>query len=215
MEGRKLVPWIVMLVELQAWLVRGSLSTVALFVTIEESGNADAVVDLELAGALVSAYFLGYSILLVPAGFAAQLFGGHRTLALSICGIALALLLAPLFGRGGLIVCIFMCGACASPLMPGKSVILSNWFTKSEIAEALTIVKSGNLFGKIASGSIAVGIAGRFGWRAVLQFNGFSALLVLAAWLVLLRESPESSSGSHVQERKKNDHRSKCHYYRS
>ena len=172
------VPWVCLLLELQAWLLRGSLSTVALYVTAE--GDYDA------RGRIISSYYLGYSLFLLPAGIATQILGGHRVLALGLASMCVALLLAPSFGVNGLSACLFACGACTSPLMPGKSMLLTRWFARSETAEALAIIKSGNLLGKIFSSVAAVFLAERYGWEAVVYANGASSAVVLALWCALL-----------------------------
>jgi ACS family sodium-dependent inorganic phosphate cotransporter len=145
-----------------------------LFMKEDKTSFPDGITEAEEAQ-IVGAYFLGYGLLLVPAGALAKIIGGHRCLVYSLIGIGIALLILPTcasYGPSAMAWSLMLVGALSSPFMPARLTMLAKWMPKDENAEALTIIKNGNLLGKIFGAQLSMMLASAFGWSSVFYCLG-------------------------------------------
>jgi ACS family sodium-dependent inorganic phosphate cotransporter len=160
--------------ELINWLIRQAIPALMLFMKEDKTAFPHGISEAEEA-VIVGAYFSGYGLMLVPAGALAKVLGGHRCLIYSLVGIGLALMAVPTcarFGASAVAWSLALVGALSSPFMPARLTLLAKWMPKDENAEALTIIKNGNLLGKIFGAMLANLLAGAFGWTNVFYFIG-------------------------------------------
>jgi MFS family permease len=62
--------------------------------------------DKEVQGLILSAFFLGYAVLQIPAGYIAVRFGGVRCISASVLGASLLSLLVPMVSARAICRCV-------------------------------------------------------------------------------------------------------------
>ena len=105
-----------------------------------------------LQGAVMSAFFLGYLILQIPAGYLSDRFGGKWVLGLGVIFWSLFTLLTPvaaMLGISALLICRFLMGVAESVTWPSIYALYSQWIHPDRRAFAVGLMNSG-----IAGGSV-------------------------------------------------------------
>jgi ACS family glucarate transporter-like MFS transporter len=137
---------------------------------------------LDQVGLALSAFFLSYTLMQVPAGTLAQRFGAKWTLTLIAAGWSLALAACAL-ARGfvELYAARIALGALQAGIFSCATLILSVWYPASRRGLATALLNSFMLAGG-ASGSMLTGVlVGPVGWRGVFAAYAVPGLL-WAAW---------------------------------
>ncbi len=135
-------------------------------------------------GFLLSAFFAGYTLAMIPAGLLADAFGPRRVFAAcmtwwSLCTGATAFA-ASLTGLGA---ARFLLGVGESGTAPCINGTLVRWFPRGEYSRATSLCWSGGYAGPIIAFPLASLLLHHYGWRAI--FLGFTLLgfLWLPFWL--------------------------------
>ena len=105
-----------------------------------------------IQGAVMSAFFAGYVILQVPAGYLADRYGGKWVLGLGVLSWSLFTLLTPLsavLGINMLLACRFLMGVAEAVTWPSIYSLYSRWVHPDRRASAVGLMNSG-----IAGGSV-------------------------------------------------------------
>jgi ACS family glucarate transporter-like MFS transporter len=155
-----------------------------------------------MSGALMSAYFVGYTMGQIPWGLLADRHGSRRVMASSILGIACATLL---FGRAAVFwqaaVTRFLSGLLgAGVFVPGVRLV-SGWFPEESRGTALGLLSVGGSLGLVSASWLAPYAATQLGWRTTIAVFGALGVASSAAIYLALRDKPgQASSPSLLQD---------------
>lgn len=140
--------------------------------------------DTAQAGWVLSGFFLGYTLLMVPAGLAAQRFGTRTVFASCMAWWSLFTLLTPLprslAGLGAMRVLLGVGESGTASCINGTLV---RWFPPGEYSRAAAICWSAGYAGPILAVPAATWLLHRFGWPAIFYSFGLIGFLWLPLWL--------------------------------
>ena len=164
-------------------VLNNSYSTVVALIKEELS------LSYTMSGALMSAYFTGYTIGQIPWGTLADRYGPRRIMAASILGTASATVL---FGVANsfwqILVTRFLSGLLgAGVFVPGVKLV-SAWFSPGSRGTALGVVSVGGSIGLVIASWLTPYTALSMGWRGAMTASGVIGILSSAAILLSLRD---------------------------
>lgn len=175
--------------QLSNTVIRQSLPTLILFMGLE-FGFADV-----RKSALLGAFFPGYLMTQLPAGWAAQRYGPKIIFTLNLLGHTLCLALPAAAAASNpmwLYTCLTALGLAQGPLIPVQGALKTNWLTKGPSrAWALRVIGLGNrLAGPLANWLVPSLAATRFGWRSVAYLWGTFSGVFAVVWHCLAADAP-------------------------
>ena len=156
--------------------------------------KTDYALTYTQSGALMSAYFVGYTIGQIPWGLAADRYGSRRVMALSVLGVSLS---TSLFGLAPnyltILVTRFLAGLLgAGVFVPGVRLV-SSWFNSEERGSALGAINIGGSTGMILASWAVPFVAISLGWKSSLSFMGLIGVLsAVSIWFLLKDRQSES-----------------------
>lgn len=151
-----------------------------------------------LSGALMSSYFVGYTIGQIPWGYLADRFGSRLVMTLSVIGIALSTVLFGLsFDIWQAILSRFLAGLLGAGIFVPGVRLISSWFSPKGRGSALGILSVGGSIGLIAASWLTPLLAMRLGWRRSMAIFGILTILSSAViwWTLRDRRGARSSTG--------------------
>ena len=155
----------------------------------------DLALSYTMSGALMSAYFAGYTVGQIPWGLLADRHGSRRVMASSILGIACATLL---FGRATVFwhaaAARFLSGLLGAGVFVPAVRLVSGWFPAESRGTALGILSIGGSFGLVSASWLAPHAATQLGWRATIAVFGLLGVTSSATIYVALRDKPGQAS---------------------
>lgn len=169
--------------------------------TIEESIQVTPV-QLDLAG---GAFFFAYTLLQVPSGWLAKLWGPRVALSLYAAGWSGALAcLAAATGFTGLLVGRLILGALQAGIFPCATLILASWYPASLRGTATALLNSFMLFGDAAGGVLCGQLLepdGPLTWQGVFLLYSVPGFVWAVLFYLWFRDRPEDHSWVNLQER--------------
>lgn len=149
-------------------------------------------------GWVLSAFFAGYALAMIPVGLAAQAFGPRRVFALSLGSWSLFTLAMPLSRTPAMLgVLRFLLGVGESGTAACINGTLARWFPPAEYARAAGLCWSGGYAAPLIAFPVASFLALHFGWRAIFVAFGLAGLLWLPLWLRVAEPAgPAGAAGS-------------------
>lgn len=148
-----------------------------------------------MSGALMSAYFVGYTLGQIPWGLLADRHGSRRVMAASILGIACA---TTLFGRATVFwhaaAARFLSGILGAGVFVPAVRLVSGWFPPESRGTALGLLSTGGSVGLITASWLAPYAATMLGWRATIIVSGVLGVASSAAIYLALRDKPGQTS---------------------
>ena len=161
-------------------------------------------------GWIFSTFLLGYALMQVPGGWAADRFGPRRVLTLAILwwsvftaltGLVPSLPLVRWIGLpGAFIVVRFLVGVGEAACSPTMNKLVANWMGSHRrgIGASFSIIGIG-LGGAITPPLISW-IMQHWGWRSSFYISGFIGLAFAAFWYYYVRNTPEGHPGVNENE---------------
>jgi len=154
-----------------------------------------------LSGALMSSYFVGYTMGQIPWGYLADRFGSRRTITLSTIGIASSTML---FGLSTsvwqAIASRFLSGLLGAGIFVPSVRLVSSWFSPGERGTALGLLSIGGSIGLIAASWVVPFFGSRLGWRGPIVILGLIGILTSAViWSTLRDRKDWTSPAEHRQ----------------
>ncbi|CAK0890433.1 unnamed protein product [Prorocentrum cordatum] len=144
---------------------------------------------------LLSAFPLGYMLMQVPGGTAADVFGARAVMAAVLLSTAGGtVLFAQLASFPTMWATVFGMGLMQGPLFPVTGVVLSKWVPGKERARATAAAELGNPLGALVALFVVPTVATLVGWRAALALLGSATAGFAATWWQLGADGPESCS---------------------
>lgn len=163
------------------------------------------IVEPDKEGILLAAFFCGYIVTQVPGGWAAQVWGGRRVLAVGSVVWSVCTFLIPLATTAGFWWVVLLrvgLGLGEGVCFPSIHVLVSRWVPESEKSRAVAIITAGAYLGNI----VAIGVSGElirspyFGWRYAFYIFGIFGLVWNFGWHFFARHEHEHIAPDAVKE---------------
>jgi ACS family glucarate transporter-like MFS transporter len=142
-------------------------------------------------GWMQTIFFIGYSLMQIPGGMLAEIFGHRRIVTLAVSwwsaftaltaygsGLVSFLLIRGLFGLG------------EGPIFPSFTSFIYEWYNKTEKAKASSLFLSGVFLGPVVGPSVTVGLMLAFGWRSVFVIFGLAGFIFALVWWLFDTQTP-------------------------
>jgi len=157
--------------------------------TVLELIKGELALTYTMSGALMSSYFVGYTIGQIPWGFLADRYGSRRVMAASILGIASStLLFSAASGFWQAIVARLFSGLLgAGVFVPGVRLV-SDWFASDRRGTALGLLSVGGSMGLIVSSWVVPLASITLGWRGTLAAAGTMGVVASVLIFMTLRD---------------------------
>jgi MFS transporter, ACS family, solute carrier family 17 (sodium-dependent inorganic phosphate cotransporter), other len=192
---------------LPAWGRRHSVLAmcfVAMFIAYSDRVNISvaSVAMLEelhwnetVKGTVLSAFFIGYLLFMIPAGWLAERYGGKRVLACAVIWWSVCTLITPWAASVSLPVLIAArigLGLGEAAVLPATYELFSRWVAAPERSRAMTRFLSGIPVGQIAGFVVTGWLTGHYGWPTSFYLFGAIGLAWAVTWLRGFDNDPAS-----------------------
>ena len=158
-------------------------------------------VTTEEMGMLMSAFFLCYALLQIPAGFISDKFGQRKILGLSVFWWSIATGLTGLAsGFKSFLLCRMVLGIGEAGAYPSNAAITRKWFPKSERATVAGLFDSGQKFGGAFGIPVLTWLMITVGWRETFAILGVLGVIWAIVWYVFFRDNPAEHKGVNAAE---------------
>jgi len=145
-------------------------------------------------GWVLSGFFAGYALLMIPAGMMADRFGPKRVFAIAMAWWSLLTAFTPLPRTlAALTAMRFFMGAGESGTFPSMNGILVRWFPRQEYSRVTGFCWSGGYAGSIVGVPLGSLILATLGWRAVFWIFAVIGIVWVPLWYWSVTDQPEQS----------------------
>ena len=162
--------------------------SIAIIPMAEDNGWSPTV-----QGAVMSAFFLGYVTLQVPAGYLSDRFGGKWVLGLGVLFWSLFTLLTPASAALGitvLLACRFLMGVAEAVTWPSIYSLYSRWVHPDRRASAVGLMNSGISGGAVIALICTPWLISVWSWQGAFYLYGVLGILWFAVWAPMARSRP-------------------------
>ena len=162
--------------------------SIAIIPMAEDNGWSPTV-----QGAVMSAFFLGYVTLQIPAGYLSDRFGGKWVLGLGVLFWSLFTLLTPASAALGitvLLACRFLMGVAEAVTWPSIYSLYSRWVHPDRRASAVGLMNSGISGGSVIALICTPWLISVWSWQGAFYLYGLLGILWFAVWAPLARSRP-------------------------
>ncbi len=162
--------------------------SIAIIPMAEDNGWSPTV-----QGAVMSAFFLGYVTLQIPAGYLSDRFGGKWVLGLGVLFWSLFTLLTPASAALGitvLLACRFLMGVAEAVTWPSIYSLYSRWVHPDRRASAVGLMNSGISGGSVIALICTPWLISVWSWQGAFYLYGLLGVLWFAVWASLARSRP-------------------------
>jgi len=166
--------------------------SIAIIPMAEENGWSPTV-----QGAVMSAFFLGYVTLQIPAGYLSDRFGGKWVLGLGVLFWSLFTLLTPASAALGisiLLACRFLMGVAEAVTWPSIYSLYSRWVHPNRRASAVGLMNSGIAGGSVVALICTPWLISVWSWQGAFYLYGLLGILWFAVWAPLARSRPAGNT---------------------
>lgn len=149
--------------------------------------------DTSQMGWVLSGFFMGYTLFMIPAGRLVDHFGPKRVFAAGVAWWSIFTALTPFPKPVAGLTCIrAIMGVGQSGTIPSINRSLVNWFPRQEYSRAFGFSYSGGFAGPILAFPLASLLLHALGWRSVFFIFALLGGLWLPFWLLGATDKPES-----------------------
>ena len=144
-------------------------------------------------GAVMSAFFLGYVTLQIPAGYLSDRFGGKWVLGLGVLFWSLFALLTPASAALSitvLLACRFLMGVAEAVTWPSIYSLYSRWVHPDRRASAVGLMNSGISGGSVIALICTPWLISVWSWQGAFYLYGLLGILWFAVWAPLAQSRP-------------------------
>ena len=162
--------------------------SIAIIPMAEENGWSPTV-----QGAVMSAFFLGYVTLQIPAGYLSDRFGCKWVLGLGVLFWSLFTLLTPASAALGisiLLACRFLMGVAEAVTWPSVYSLYSRWVHPDRRASAVGLMNSGISGGSVIALICTPWLISVWSWQGAFYLYGLLGILWFAIWAPIARSRP-------------------------
>ena len=133
----------------------------------------ELVLNYTWAGALMSGYFVGYTLGQIPWGIISDKYGSRRAMTLSVLGVSLSTLLFGYSSNIQMAVAFrFLSGLLGAGIFVPSVKLVSSWFDSEERGTALGLLNIGGSTGNIAASWAVPLLSASMSWRGSLKLMG-------------------------------------------
>ena len=162
--------------------------SIAIIPMAEDNGWSPTV-----QGAVMSAFFLGYVTLQIPAGYLSDRFGGKWVLGLGVLFWSLFTLLTPASAALGitvLLACRFLMGVAEAVTWPSIYSLYSRWVHPDRRASAVGLMNSGISGGSVIALICTPWLISVWSWQGAFYLYGLLGVIWFVMWAPLARSRP-------------------------
>ena len=162
--------------------------SIAIIPMAEDNGWSPTV-----QGAVMSAFFLGYVTLQIPAGYLSDRFGGKWVLGLGVLFWSLVTLLTPASAALGitvLLACRFLMGVAEAVTWPSIYSLYSRWVHPDRRASAVGLMNSGISGGSVIALICTPWLISVWSWQGAFYLYGLLGVIWFVMWAPLARSRP-------------------------
>ena len=162
--------------------------SIAIIPMAEDNGWSPTV-----QGAVMSAFFLGYVTLQIPAGYLSDRFGGKWVLGLGVLFWSLFTLLTPASAALGitvLLACRFLMGVAEAVTWPSIYSLYSRWVHPDRRASAVGLMNSGISGGSVIALICTPWLISVWSWQGAFYLYGLLGVVWFVVWAPLARSRP-------------------------
>lgn len=144
-------------------------------------------------GYVLSSFFVGYLLAMIPTGWLANRYGGKLLLGVALIGWSLFTFLTPIaagVSLGALLLTRVLMGMGEAASFPGVYNLLGRWIPKQEKSRAAAVNLTGIPLGTIFALSTTGLLVSAYGWQSVFFVFGASGLLFAVVWLRVVHAKP-------------------------
>lgn len=159
--------------------------------------------DPALVGVILSAFFWGYAVMQVPAGWLADRFRTDVLLVVSAIFWGIFQIITGFLWSGRAFMFVrALLGVSKSPMYPASTKMQAIWLTSKERGRGVAVFNSGAAMGTALGGPIVVLFVTWFGgWRGALIGAGVLTILVAAIAWRFIRGTPDTNPRVNPAER--------------
>nr|XP_031850573.1 putative inorganic phosphate cotransporter isoform X1 [Nomia melanderi] len=158
-----------------------------------------------LQGLILSSYFWGYMVSLLPGGRMAELLSAKWVMNGSVLLNVVASILSPVAAQlhySLFIVMRFIQGIGGGVTFPAMHVMVAKWAPPNERSVLASIVYAGTALGTVISILLTGILAANFEWVWIFYIEGALCLIWCTAWWIMIEDSPEKQTRFISQEEK-------------
>ncbi|XP_020287539.1 putative inorganic phosphate cotransporter isoform X2 [Pseudomyrmex gracilis] len=166
-------------------------------VTKIESEDGPFVWDELVQGLILSSYFWGYTVSMLPGGRLSELWSAKWMMNGSILLNVIASVLTPVAARihyGFFIAMRFLQGIGGGVSFPAMHVMIAKWAPPNERSIIASIVYAGTALGTVISILLTGMLAANFGWESIFYIEGALCLIWCTAWWLTIADSPQEQT---------------------
>jgi ACS family glucarate transporter-like MFS transporter len=184
--------WIIMILifisTLLAYTDRSNISVVAVPIMNEYGWNEQQF------GLLSSAFFAGYLILGIPAGWLSDKYGGVKLLGLGVILWSLFTMATPLaWGLTSMLLIRFLLGVGEAINFPSHTTIVSRWSPIASRGRWQGLNMSGMALGVAIAAPVTGWITTGFGWQSSFYLFGILGIIWGIVWFVIATDDPRDN----------------------
>ena len=162
----------------------------------------DLLMDDKMKGHAAGIFFFGYVLLQIPGGHWANRWSARKIISIflicwGICAVGCGL--ARTFRQFEIMR--FFLGVAESGVFPATSVLLANWFPRSERARANGYWNLCQPLAIVGSAPLTGWLLGVYGWQKMLMIEGALPFLWLPIWWFCIRDHPREAKWISPEER--------------
>ena len=151
--------------------------------------KSELMLNYTWAGALMSGYFVGYTIGQIPWGVISDRYGSRRSMSISVLGVSLFTLL---FGYSSdirlAVVFRFLSGLLGAGIFVPAVKLVSSWFTSEERGTALGLLNIGGSTGLIIASWIVPLLNSSMAWKGSMRLTGLLGVIAAAISFIFLKD---------------------------
>ncbi|KAL6426666.1 hypothetical protein ACFW04_009210 [Cataglyphis niger] len=156
--------------------------------------NGPFVWDELIQGFILSSYFWGYTVSMLPGGRLAELWSAKWVMNGSVLLNVVASILSPIAARihySLFIAMRFLQGIGGGVSFPAMHVMIAKWAPPNERSVIASIVYAGTALGTVISILLTGLLAANVGWDSIFYVEGALCLIWCVAWWLMIADSPE------------------------
>ncbi|KAG8034578.1 hypothetical protein G9C98_007654 [Cotesia typhae] len=179
--------------------------TVNFNVTSKSKEDGPFLWDGSMQGVILSAYFAGYLVSMLPGGRMSELVSAKWVMNGAVLLNVAASVLSPpaAYGHYWLFVFMrFLQGIGGGVSFPAMHVMISKWAPPNERSVLTSIIYAGTALGTVIATLLSGIIAASMGWEWVFYIEGLLCLIWCTAWWLMIEDSPEQQRRFISQEEK-------------
>ena len=173
----------------------------ASYTNVLDSIKSDLALTYTWTGALMSAYFVGYTLGQIPWGILSDRKGSRLTMSLSVLGVSLSTLL---FGFSDTVMKAvalrFLAGLLGAGIFVPGVKLVSSWFHSDERGTALGLLNIGGSTGMILASWFVPLLSADIGWNNGLKLTGGLGLASAALCYLLLKDKSTENRPLNLRE---------------